>query len=346
MSEKKETHMSSRYLKVLPLCLLGLFNLPAQAQGIAERSEVKSFIKEMNSRHGFATRDLNRWFADTRIKQSIIKAISRPAEKKPWKDYRPIFLTESRIEGGMEFWKRNAALLARAEKEYGVDPAIIVAIIGVETRYGRHKGSYRVMDALSTLAFDYPPRSKFFRSELEHYLLMTREEKVDPMSLLGSYAGAMGQPQFISSSYRHYAVDFNTDGRRDIWNDTADAIGSVANYFKRHGWKTGEAVTQRLDVSTVINKALLEENELKPTHSLAKLKQQGFGNIAPELDNQQLAAIINLDGQEGREHWLGLNNFYTITRYNHSALYAMAVYQLAEEIRSRRTEAKLAERND
>jgi membrane-bound lytic murein transglycosylase B len=335
--------MSTHYLKVSALCLLGLFNLPAQAQGIAERSEVKSFIQEMNNRHGFTIPDLKQWFANTRIKQSIIKAISRPAEKKPWKDYRPIFLTEARIEGGIEFWERNANLLARAEKEYGVDPAVIVAIIGVETRYGRHKGSYRVMDALSTLAFDYPPRSKFFRSELEHYLLMTREEKVDPMSLLGSYAGAMGQPQFISSSYRHYAVDFNADGRRDIWNDAADAIGSVANYFKMHGWKTGETVTQQLDVSNVTNTALLEEKGLKPTHSLTELKQQGFRKIAASLDNQQLAAIINLEGAEGSEHWLGLNNFYTITRYNHSALYAMAVYQLAEEIRSRRTEAKLAE---
>ena len=338
--------MSLRYLKVLPLCLLGLFSLPAQAQGIAERSEVRNFIQEMNKQHDFAIQDLNKWFTETRIKQSIIKAISRPAEKKPWKDYRPIFLTETRIEGGVEFWDRNAALLARAEKEYGVDPAVIVAIIGVETRYGRHKGSYRVMDSLSTLAFDYPPRSKFFRSELEHYLLMTREEKVDPMSLLGSYAGAMGQPQFISSSYRHYAIDFNADGRRDIWNDPADAIGSVANYFKKHGWKTGETVTQRLDASSVANKALLEEKELKPSHSLSKLKQQGFTNIAASLDEQQLAAVINLEGDEGNEHWLGLNNFYTITRYNHSALYAMAVYQLSEEIRSRRTAAKLAERND
>ncbi|NNG14329.1 MAG: lytic murein transglycosylase B [Gammaproteobacteria bacterium] len=326
--------------------MLGLFSLPAQAQGIAERSEVKSFIQEMNKQHDFSIQDLNKWFTETRIKQSIIKAISRPAEKKPWKDYRPIFLTKTRIEGGMEFWDRNAALLARAEKEYGVDPAVIVAIIGVETRYGRHKGSYRVMDSLSTLAFDYPPRSKFFRSELKHYLLMTREEKVDPMSLLGSYAGAMGQPQFISSSYRHYAIDFNADGRRDIWNDPADAIGSVANYFKKHGWKTGETVTQRLDASSVANEALLEEKELKPSHSLSELKQQGFTNIAASLDEQKLAAIINLEGAEGSEHWLGLNNFYTITRYNHSALYAMAVYQLSEEIRSRRTEAKLAERND
>jgi len=335
--------MSSRYLKVLPLCLLGLFSLPAQALGIAERDEVKTFIQDMNSQHGFSLQELNQWFSDTRIKPSIIKAISRPAEKKPWKDYRPIFLTEPRIKGGMEFWDRNAALLARAEKEYGVDPAVIVAIIGVETRYGRHKGTYRVMDSLSTLAFDYPPRSKFFRSELEHYLLMTREEKVDPMSLLGSYAGAMGQPQFISSSYRHYAIDFNADGRRDIWNDPADAIGSVANYFKKHGWKTGGTVTQRLEVSAVANKALLEEKELKPSHSLGKLKQQGFTNIAASLNEQNLAAVINLEGAEGNEHWLGLSNFYTITRYNHSALYAMAVYQLSEEIRSRRTAAKLAE---
>ena len=335
--------MSSRYLKILPFCLLSLFNLPAQAEALTERSEVKSFIQQMHSEHGFEMQELQQWFAETRLKESIIKAMSRPAERKAWKDYRPIFLTEARIEGGVEFWQRHADLLTRAEQEYGVDPAVIVAIIGVETRYGQHKGSFRVIDALSTLAFDYPPRSKFFRSELEHYLLMTREEQVDPMSLLGSYAGAMGQPQFISSSYRHYAIDFNDDGHRDIWNDTADAIGSVANYFRRHGWKPGEPVTRRLDVSAVTDKGLLEENELKPRHSLAKLKAQGFGNIEATLDEQQLAAVINLEGDEGHEHWLGLDNFYTITRYNHSALYAMAVYQLANEIRSRHTEAQLAE---
>ncbi|WP_172597589.1 lytic murein transglycosylase B [Sulfuriflexus mobilis] len=335
--------MSLHQKIIFSLALFGLLSPPMQAAAITERSEVQAFIKEMRDRHDFAEQDLQRWFADTRIKPSIIKAISRPAEKKAWKDYRPIFLTESRIEGGIEFWDRHAELLQRAEQEYGVDPAVIVAIIGVETRYGRHKGSFRVIDALSTLAFDYPPRSKFFRSELEHYLLMTREEKVDPMSLLGSYAGAMGQPQFISSSYRHYAVDFNADGRRDIWNDAADAIGSVANYFKMHGWKSGEHVTQRVDVSAVTNKALLSEDDLKPSHALSELRQQGIGDILVTLDDQQQAAMINLEGDEGLEHWLGLDNFYTITRYNHSALYAMAVYQLSEAIRARRDEMKQAD---
>ena len=321
---------------ILAAAALPLLTTQANAGDLTQRKDVQGFMKTMQEKHGFSSEALNKWLKQTRIQPSIIKAISRPAEKKPWHVYRKIFLTQSRIDGGVKFWNQNAALLKQAHQQYGVDPEIIVGIIGVETRYGRHKGTYRVIDALATLGFDYPPRSKFFRSELKHYLLMAREEKVDPMSLKGSYAGAMGQPQFISSSYRSYAIDFDKDGKRDIWNNTADAIGSVANYLARHGWKRDQPITQKVSVDKSTVPGLLKEKALKPSHTIASLKNKGINNIDAGLDNTAKAAMINLEGKQAAEHWLGLNNFYAITRYNHSALYAMAVYQLAQEIRQDR----------
>ena len=310
------------------------------AENLSQRKDIRLFINEMQDKHGFDKAALEALFAKTRIQPSIIKAISRPAERKPWHAYRPIFITQSRIDLGVEFWNKHADLLKQAEDKYGVPAEIIVGIIGVETRYGRNTGSYRVIDSLSTLAFDYPPRSKFFRSELKHYLLMTREEKVDPLSLKGSYAGAMGQPQFISSSFRSYAIDFDGDGKRDIWNNPADAIGSVANYFVRHGWKRGDKITQKMTPSKKTDEALLKEKSLKPSHTVNSLRQNGFTDIDNDISGNAMAAVINLEGAQGNEHWLGLNNFYVITRYNHSALYAMAVYQLAEKIRQRHNESR------
>ncbi|HEX6928415.1 MAG TPA: lytic murein transglycosylase B, partial [Gammaproteobacteria bacterium] len=191
---------------------------------------------------GFTRTELDRMFDGVAKQQKIIDAISRPAESKDWHEYEPIFLTEARIGGGVEFWNAHADLLARAEREYGVDAGVIVAIIGVETFYGRITGSWRVIDALATLGFDYPPRSSFFRSELEHFLLLAREEAIEPQTVSGSYAGAMGGGQFMPSSYREYAVDFDGDGKRDLWNSWADVIGSVANYLSRHGWRHGDVI--------------------------------------------------------------------------------------------------------
>jgi len=332
----------SQYIKIL-LAILSLnllMSTTVVAEDLNQRKDVQLFIKEMQDKHGFDKATLEKLFSKTRMQPSIIKAISRPAERKPWHKYRPIFITQSRIDLGVEFWDKHESLLNQAQQKYGVAPEIIVGIIGVETRYGRHTGKYRVIDSLSTLAFNYPPRAKFFRSELKHYLLMTREEKVDPLSLKGSYAGAMGQPQFISSSFRSYAIDFDGDGKRDIWNNTADAIGSVANYFVRHGWKPGEKITQTINPSSNTDKQLLKEKKLKPAHSISSLRQKGFTDIDKTINGDALAAVINLEGTTAPEHWLGLNNFYVITRYNHSALYAMAVYQLAEQIRQRRQETK------
>ena len=308
----------------------------AEQNNYLSKTDVHAFIDEMVVQHNFNKKDLARLFSKIRLRPDIIKAISRPAEGLPWYKYRPIFMKKSRIEGGVTFWNQHAVTLARAEKVYGVPPEIIVAIIGVESFYGKHKGKHLVMEALATLAFDYPKRSRFFRSELEQYLLLTREEKIDPLSLKGSYAGAMGEPQFISSSYRHYAVDFDQDGKRDLWNNTVDIIGSVANYFSRHGWKPGQTISTRaiFDKKTKTSDKKIRslvKLGVKPKHSLEYIK--GYGVTAKSrLADDQLAALIKLTTKNEPEYWLGLHNFYVITRYNHSELYAMAVFQLGNEI--------------
>lgn len=294
----------------------------------SQRDDVQQFIDVMVGKHGFDRDDLESKFASANKLEGVLKAIAKPAERVlTWKDYRPIFVTKKRIDGGNQFLDDNRKLLQRAEKEFGVPAEIITAIIGVETYYGRLSGKIQVFDSLVTLGFDYPPRARFFRSELEQFLLLTRDEKVDVRAIRGSYAGAMGMPQFISSSYRHYAIDFDGDGKRDLWNNTADAIGSVANYFKVHGWKPGDQVVIRARLEGHVEET---RNKLKPHTRVSDLVKVG---LQPEtkLDNKLKATVVTLNGDNGKEYWLGLDNFYVITRYNHSALYAMAVYQLSRE---------------
>ena len=293
--------------------------------------EAKKFIAEMHSRHDFDKAELTSLFNQTKRRQDILDAISRPAEGKPWHEYRPIFLTRSRINGGVNFWKKHAAILSKAEKEYDVDASIIVAIIGVETRYGGNTGSYRVVDALSTLAFAYPPRSKFFRKELEEFLILSREEQIELTKAEGSYAGAMGLGQFIPSSYRNYAVDMDKDGKRDLWNSMEDILGSVANYFHKHGWKHGQPVAIPAIVKQQPAQALLDEG-LKPTRTAQDLSTLGITAKNP-LAAKTPTALLSLEQKKGPEYWLTMKNFYVITRYNRSPLYAMAVYQLSQEIR-------------
>ncbi|MBT3505094.1 MAG: lytic murein transglycosylase B, partial [Piscirickettsiaceae bacterium] len=236
---------------------------------------LSDFIDEMHQEQQFEKAELQTVFEQVEVKESILKAISRPAEKsKPWFDYRKIFITDKRINGGATFWQANAVALAKAETEFGVPAEIIVAILGVETSYGGNVGSFRVVDALSTLAFRYPPRSKFFRSELGHFLALTREEGMPILSPVGSYAGAMGLGQFMPSSYRAYAVDFDGDGKRDIWTNPTDAIGSIANYLARHGWKRGEPIVHKTAVGDTIPVVLLEKGS-KPAIDVAELKQAG-----------------------------------------------------------------------
>jgi membrane-bound lytic murein transglycosylase B len=309
---------------------LSLFNL-ACAHTPEQTAEYRQFAAEMAQKHDFKAADVERLLVNTTFRDDIIAAITRPAESKTWHEYRPIFLKPDRIEGGVKFWQENEALLEKTSREYGVPPEIIVAIIGVETRYGRHTGKYRVIDALTTLAFGYPKRAKFFRRELEEFLLLSREERVDPQSAMGSYAGAMGKPQFISSSYRKFAVDSDADNRRDLWSSNADIIASVANYFKLHGWRENQPVTRQVKGGKNLKKFV--DAGMKPSIKIAELLAEGVKPVNQEtLDPQALTSLIKLDAGNRNEYWLGLHNFYVITRYNHSNLYAMAAYQLSQEI--------------
>jgi membrane-bound lytic murein transglycosylase B len=295
-----------------------------------DKSQINTFIGEMVTEHKFDRKYLVELFEQARMHQSIIDAISRPAESKPWYEYRKIFVNRERVRGGVLFWNEHEETVKKVADEYKIKPEIIVAIVGVETRYGKHKGNYPVLDSLSTLAFAYPPRAKFFRSELKQYLLMAREENLDPLSQKGSYAGAMGMPQFISSSFRNYAVDFDADGKRDLWSNTADALGSVGNYFKRHGWIAGQPIAHKVEVNGIKYKELLGKS-LKPKFSQDELMLAGVtlpGNIPRAIKGN----LIELDSGDGPEYWVIWQNFYVISRYNHSALYSLAVYQLSQEI--------------
>ncbi len=312
--------------------------VPATAYAnYAQRADVKQFINEMVDEHDFDRAFLEAQFATAKRLDNVLELIARPAEKTlTWKQYRPIFVTSKRIKKGKEFIEEYRDILQRAEKEFGVPVEIIAAIIGVESFYGRFTGKHTVFDSLTTLGFDYPPRSKFFKSELKHFLLLSREEDISIEEMTGSYAGAMGLPQFISSSYRYYAIDFDGDGKRDLWNSMPDVIGSVANYFRQHDWQTGASVVHAV---TVKDKSVVKEkNRRKPYITLKQLERQGVAlkknakNIG--VDNTEKVTLLKLEGKGGYEYWVGLNNFYVITRYNHSVLYAMAVYQLSEKLRS------------
>lgn len=241
-----------------------------------------------------------------------------------------MFLTDARIARGVDFWRQHEAVLARAEQEYGVPAQVIVSIIGVETFFGRNTGSYRVIDALSTLGFDYPPRAEFFRKELREFLLLAREEQVDPLTLKGSYAGAMGLPQFMPSSFRAYAVDFDGDGHINIWTNADDAIGSVASYFKRHGWEAGQPVVSLAEVrGDQVDEGLT--TGIEPTKTVGELRALGWSSHDALRDDMPVTAF-RLEGANGPEYWMGLKNFYAITRYNRSVMYAMAVHQLSEQL--------------
>jgi len=329
MNERKPT------LSAFIVCLATLLPLAARA-GVPPgfNAGVERFIDRISSQHAFDKTRLQQLINQRRYRQRIIDTITRPAEAKPWHRYRPIFVTDSRITQGVRFWKENEAILSKAEAHYGVPAEIIVAIIGVETRYGRHTGGFPVLDALTTLGFGYPKRGKFFRRQLEEFLLLCREEGISPTDARGSYAGAMGKPQFMPSSYRSYAVDFDQDGRRDLWNSNADAIGSVAAYLKAHGWRPGEPITSP---ARGVNKAhsRFVKAGIKPSITLGELRAAGI-TPGDELPNGRLSSLIKLELRQGHEYWLGLHNFYVITRYNHSNLYAMAVYQLSQGILKRR----------
>ena len=307
----------------------------------SQREDVRAYVAELVAEHGFAAEELSELFAQAERKQTILDAIARPAERTlKWHEYRDIFIEEPRIAQGLEFWDTHAAVLEAAEARFGVAPEYVVAILGVETRYGRITGGYRVLDALVTLGFDYPPRAAFFRRELTEFLLLAREEGYNPLELTGSYAGAMGYGQFIPSSFRNYAVDFDGDGLRDIWSNPQDAVGSIANYFSRHGWQAGEDVVLQVQVDSDGADGIANES-LDLTHTVADLKRLGVA--LDGLPAEQPVALFRMEGQDGDEYWVGLNNFHVITRYNRSRLYALAVHQLGQSIKSRR-QALMVER--
>ena len=302
---------------------------PAPTGNYASRPEVQQFMTEVQKKDGFDAAWLQRAFQGAQYRQSIIDAITRPYESKPWYQYRSIFVNETRISAGAAFWDQHAQLLADAGAKYGVDPDIIVAIIGVESLFGKQHGGYPVIDALSTLSFDYPPRAPFFQGELEQFLVLCREQDFDPLKPIGSYAGAMGAPQFMPDSFRDYAVDFDGDGKRDIWEDWPDIVGSVANYFHLHGWKA-HALT--------IVPADLPKDSVVPASiptTIGSLRQMGV-TVSEGVSDDSEAVMIALQDQEGMEYWVGLHNFRVITQYNRSPLYAMAVIQLANAISQRR----------
>ncbi len=305
----------------------------SHAQNFVERKEVRAYLDELSGSYGFSRNNLEKILSDHKPNKRIIDLISRPSEKRlQWHEYRKILVDGARIKLGVEFWNENIGALSEAEQVYSVAPEIIVAIIGVETRYGKIMGSYPVVEALSTLAFDYPPRAKFFRKELTEFFILTRDQKLDPSSLTGSYAGAMGYGQFIPSSYRAYAVDFDGDSFKDIWNNKADAIGSVANYFSRHGWQGDGPVIVR-GYKTSHNLNITANESLEPKFLAGDLRRKGIRN---DLADNTKVALFEMQGERGQEYWLGLSDFYVITRYNRSSMYALAVYQLSEAIKQKR----------
>jgi membrane-bound lytic murein transglycosylase B len=296
----------------------------------ADLPGIPEFINEMVTKHQFDRNELVNLFRHAERQQPIIDAMDQPATAKPWNDYRAIFVNDRNIREGVEFWRKHGLTLHRAQKKFGVPPAIIVALLGVETHYGTNTGKFRTLDALTTLAFDYPRRADFFRNELEQYLLLSRDQDFDWMNVYGSYAGAMGMPQFMPSSYRNYAVDFDHDGKIDLLHDPIDAIGSVAHYFSQFGWKRGAPVTARVAVSE--DRCL---GSLQDSRTVAAWKSAG---VRPEMkvadDND--ARLLDFNMADGKEFWLAFPNFDVITRYNNSDFYAMSVYQLSEALREAR----------
>jgi len=276
------------------------------------RAEVRDYINDVSKEHQLDPNRLANLFAQIRSQQTVLDAISRPAEKVlTWAQYRPIFIKQKRVEAGRKFMLEHGTTLLRAEQEFGVPAKIIAAIIGVETFYGGITGKHGVLEALATLAFDYPPRAKFFRSELTEFLVLSQSENWDTVAVKGSYAGAMGWPQFISSSYRHYAIDFDNDGKRDLFNSVDDVIGSVANYLNKHGWVPSEPIAELLAVPANEGAAIksLQRKSLKPEVESATINALGFS-----IDGASPVSVMNLQGNDGDEVWVGYTNFYVITR--------------------------------
>ncbi|MEM8984227.1 MAG: lytic murein transglycosylase B [Pseudomonadota bacterium] len=326
-------------LTLLRRIVIGAVVVSASSSALAldtSRADVQAFVDRVVDNHGLERSAVEGWLSRATLDSGIIEKISRPAERvRPWHEYRQIFLTKERIAAGVEFWNTHAETLQAAADKFGVPAEIVVGIIGVETYYGRITGRYTVRDALATLAFDYPPRSRFFGGELEAYMLLSKAEGWDVDTVLGSYAGAMGRGQFIPTSYREYAVDFDEDGKRDLFDSWPDAIGSVANYLARHRWRRDEPVVERAYIKKPFTIVPPTKNTLKLTATLGELRTQGV-HTSIAGDSKTPATFIRLDDVDRNEYWVGRHNFYVITRYNRSVMYALAVHQLGVAIAAER----------
>jgi len=313
----------------------------------ADHDEARAFIQDMAERHGFEAESLRQQLSKAERIDRVIRLIRPPStptdpEARSWERYRGNFLTDQRIQGGVRFWRRYAETIEAASREYNVPPEIIVSILGVETNYGSYTGNFEAVSALATLAFDYPPRADLFRRELENLFLLAREEGRDPFSYRGSYAGALGYPQFLPSSIRNYGVDFSGDGRIDFDSDPIDAIGSVANYFAEHGWRAGEPVAVQVHLPDGLDPQPLIDAGIEPSLQTSALTEMGVIPLFEDLRDDKVT-LFNLPTPGQRtEYWLGYRNFYVITRYNRSSFYAMAVYELANAIRDSMPEQYVA----
>ena len=328
--------MTLHLRSVAVTALAALFPLFGHAS-YAEHAEAGEFIRDMQARHGFSESELRAQLGQANRIDRVIELIRPPAVpgQRSWQRYRSRFLTDNRIDEGAGFWLNHRDTIEAASTRYGVPPEFIVSILGIETNYGRFTGNFETFSALATLAFDYPPRAPLFRRELENLLLLAREQNRDPFSYSGSYAGALGYPQFLPSSVRTYAVDFDGDGRIDFDTDPVDAIGSIANYFAVHGWRSGEPVAQRIYLPPGLDPAPLIAAGIEPSIQTDTLLAQGIGPISGQF-RPDLATVFDLPtpGADS-EYWIGYRNFYVITRYNRSSFYAMAVFELAEAVRTR-----------
>jgi membrane-bound lytic murein transglycosylase B len=314
---------------------------PLEKEAVLRRQQaLREFLDEMTAKHGFDRAALEEAFRTTRSLPRIMELMEKASAPRLWEDYRSLFVTAEKIEAGERFWRENAAALELARQRYGVPEEIVTAVIGVETHYGRQNGKFKVLEALATLAFEYPRRAPLFRVELEHYLLLSREEALPLESPLGSYAGAMGIAQFMPGSYRRYAIDFDGDGKRDLFLNPADAIGSVANYLTAHGWQRNGRVAAEAQVEESGVESF-RGAKLSSRYSLEELKARGVTVLGAEPANAP-AIPLTLQTRSGPEYWLGFENFYVITRYNPSVSYAMVVFQLGREIRDRREASAVA----
>jgi membrane-bound lytic murein transglycosylase B len=297
-----------------------------------QRHDVQEFIDHMVKKYKFNKQQLVTLFSAVKIRKQIMQHMNKPLEKESWKTYQMLFVNEWRIEHGVKFWNQYAEVLKRAEQTYGVPASIIVATIGIETKYGQRTGDYRVMDSLSNIAFSNSPRAAFFKSELEQFLLLTREQHLDPLKIMGSYAGAIGQPQFMPSSYRHYAVNFSKSGKTDLMHNEVDVIGSVANYYSKFGWAMDQPVAVPAQMIGDRYNYLIKKGKINKPTTLSDLDRLGIiPNRNIGYDNLKVK-VIELQSHYNKEYWIGFHNFDVIKRYNSSDLYAMAVFQLSSYI--------------